>query len=88
MASTSLYIEGGDFAAEFSCGVERAIGAFAHEHQGDAAGEQHAGGFFDVIDTEQRRELVVAKLDDVERSSSESTASLATSALSHRCSRN
>src|ERR687890_2136479 len=58
------HVEGGHFAAERPCGVERAFWSLAYEHQGYAAIQQHPGSFLDVIGSEQRRELVVAQLDD------------------------
>src|ERR687890_193634 len=58
------HVEGGHFATERPCGVERAFWSLAYEHQGYAAIQQHPGSFLDVIGSEQRRELVVAQLDD------------------------
>src|SRR5215204_5674981 len=57
-------VEGGHLTAVLPGGVECAFRPLAYEHQGDAAVQKHAGGLFDVIGAEQRRELVVAQLDD------------------------
>src|SRR5215217_5716243 len=57
-------VEGGHLTAVLPGGVECAFRPLAYEHQGDAAVQKHTGGLFDVIGAEQRRELVVAQLDD------------------------
>src|SRR5918998_4336135 len=59
-----LDLEGRDAAAELPGGVEGSLGTPAYQDEGDAAVYEDLRGLFDALHAEQRRELVVAQLDD------------------------
>src|SRR3712207_3936425 len=59
-----LDLEGRDAAAELPGGVESPFRTQAHEYQGCSARDQAFSGFSGVLNPKQRRELVVAQLDD------------------------
>src|ERR687897_1953900 len=59
-----LDLEGRDAAAELPGRVESPLGAKAYEDKGDAASQEVLRGFFCPLHAEQRRELVLAQLDD------------------------